>query len=251
MEENKRKFYTKLAKYYDYLAPASTPDECQFLDIVFKKYGHIKVSRILDLGCGTGRHALLLQKMSYQVTGIDLSADMLKVAQKKSPNSIFKKMNFIYPDFAPNFFDASICMWSTIGYVSTDQLFKKFVDNISRITKNLFVFSQSNYESGITYQNDTHTSVVKIPKGEIVNQMSRVYLPETGIRKEKYFYTITENGKTITLTDQSELKLWRLDEIEKLLSPHFKILDVFGEFKIDNKFDKSKSSKKVIVAQRI
>jgi SAM-dependent methyltransferase len=35
---------------------------------------------LLDLGCGTGRHDFLLSEHGYRVTGIDMSADMLKVA---------------------------------------------------------------------------------------------------------------------------------------------------------------------------
>src|SRR5512136_1906001 len=35
---------------------------------------------ILDLGCGTGRHDLLLAEKGYAVTGVDMSEDMLGVA---------------------------------------------------------------------------------------------------------------------------------------------------------------------------
>lgn len=38
---------------------------------------------ILDIGCGTGRHSLGLAELGFQVTGIDLSPDMLAVAEKK------------------------------------------------------------------------------------------------------------------------------------------------------------------------
>jgi SAM-dependent methyltransferase len=51
------------------------------------KYIHGLISRlcpeartILDLGCGTGRHDLLLAQMGYKVTGVDQSEEMLAVA---------------------------------------------------------------------------------------------------------------------------------------------------------------------------
>ncbi|MCB0186742.1 MAG: class I SAM-dependent methyltransferase [Caldilineaceae bacterium] len=37
--------------------------------------------RILDVGCGTGRHAVELARRGYQVTGLDFSAGMLAEAQ--------------------------------------------------------------------------------------------------------------------------------------------------------------------------
>lgn len=39
---------------------------------------------ILDLGCGTGDHAIALTKLGYVVTGLDLSADMIDLARKKT-----------------------------------------------------------------------------------------------------------------------------------------------------------------------
>ncbi len=38
--------------------------------------------RVLDVGCGTGRHAVELAKRGYAVTGVDLSSGMLAEAQK-------------------------------------------------------------------------------------------------------------------------------------------------------------------------
>jgi ubiquinone/menaquinone biosynthesis C-methylase UbiE len=39
-------------------------------------------SCILDIGCGTGRHAVELAKRGYQITGVDISAGMLQEARK-------------------------------------------------------------------------------------------------------------------------------------------------------------------------
>ena len=40
--------------------------------------------RILDVGCGTGRHAIELAKRGYSVTGVDLSDSMLQQAMEKA-----------------------------------------------------------------------------------------------------------------------------------------------------------------------
>jgi cyclopropane fatty-acyl-phospholipid synthase-like methyltransferase len=39
-------------------------------------------SRVLDIGCGTGRHAVELARRGYQVTGVDISSGMLAEAEK-------------------------------------------------------------------------------------------------------------------------------------------------------------------------
>ena len=44
------------------------------------------ISSILDLGCGTGNHAIRLALQGYSLTGIDRSNDMLKIAENKAKN---------------------------------------------------------------------------------------------------------------------------------------------------------------------
>lgn len=56
----------------------------QEVDFIEQEIGHDKSIRILDIGCGTGRHAVELAKRGYQVTGIDLSAAQLKKAGEKA-----------------------------------------------------------------------------------------------------------------------------------------------------------------------
>lgn len=58
-----------------------TLGECDFIE---REIGHDKSARVLDIGCGTGRHAIELAKRGYLVTGIDLSEALLARAREKA-----------------------------------------------------------------------------------------------------------------------------------------------------------------------
>jgi 2-polyprenyl-3-methyl-5-hydroxy-6-metoxy-1,4-benzoquinol methylase len=60
-----------------------TMGECDFLE---REFNFNKSLKILDVGCGTGRHAIELTKRGYSVTGIDLSESQLALARKKAKN---------------------------------------------------------------------------------------------------------------------------------------------------------------------
>ncbi len=58
-----------------------TIGECDFIE---KEIGPKKHLKILDIGCGTGRHALELARRGYAVIGIDLSDSLLERAKEKA-----------------------------------------------------------------------------------------------------------------------------------------------------------------------
>lgn len=54
------------------------------VDFIEKEINYDKNCKILDIGCGTGRHDIELAKRGYNVTGIDLSESMLAKAREKA-----------------------------------------------------------------------------------------------------------------------------------------------------------------------
>ena len=58
-----------------------TLGECDFIE---QEINHDKSLKIIDIGCGTGRHTIELTKRGYAVIGIDLSESQLKWAKEKS-----------------------------------------------------------------------------------------------------------------------------------------------------------------------
>lgn len=68
-------------KYDQEIFVQGTIGECDFIE---REINYDKTSRILDIGCGTGRHSIELAKRGYRVTGIDLSESQLKRAKEKA-----------------------------------------------------------------------------------------------------------------------------------------------------------------------
>jgi len=64
-----------------------TLGECDFIEKEIK--GNKKL-KILDIGCGTGRHSIELTKRGYNVTGVDLSSSMLQKAEKNAEKENLK-----------------------------------------------------------------------------------------------------------------------------------------------------------------
>lgn len=71
-----------------------------------------KKLRILDVGCGAGFFSILLAKEGYQVTGIDLTPDMIKnarlLAEEEKVSCEFQVMDAENPEFQEETFDVVI-----------------------------------------------------------------------------------------------------------------------------------------------
>src|SRR3989338_7458860 len=61
--------------------------------------------KVLDIGCGGGRDALLFVPSRYNYVGIDFSREMLEQAQRSAPNAIFVQMDMYALNFVPYTFD--------------------------------------------------------------------------------------------------------------------------------------------------
>lgn len=77
--------YHELADYYDLLNEAYIlyDEQCRFVRSALAHYG-VAARRFLDLGCGTGAHALLLAGEGIEVVGLDLSTELLDKARLKA-----------------------------------------------------------------------------------------------------------------------------------------------------------------------
>ncbi len=83
------------------------------VDFLLEELSLKQGASILDVGCGTGRHAVELAKRGYAVTGIDLSSKMLAMAAEKAKVAAVN-VNLIRGDatqfMLPQKYDGAICL---------------------------------------------------------------------------------------------------------------------------------------------
>lgn len=111
-------FGARYAGFYDALYADKDYDaECATLGRIFEKYGERPVRSVLDLGCGTGAHALRLAQRGIAVTAVDRSAEMLAIAQAKPGGErvAFHQGDIQKLDLGRRF-DAALMMFAVLGY---------------------------------------------------------------------------------------------------------------------------------------
>ncbi len=118
-------YYNAFYHDKDYAGEAKTVN-----DLLVKYSLGEKADKILNIGCGTGRHDLELAKLGYDVYGIDISKDMISIAEENyarcvKEKSIDKKLVYSVQD-ARNFhveekFDVTLSLFHVMSYQNTNE----------------------------------------------------------------------------------------------------------------------------------
>jgi SAM-dependent methyltransferase len=104
-------YYDRITSHKDYQAEINT------LAHYIRSAVRHPNPKLLDVGCGTGNHAALLAEEGYDITAIDLSPDMIRVAKSKNVN-----VNFECGDIAhapPASFDFCYSLFNVINCLDT------------------------------------------------------------------------------------------------------------------------------------
>ncbi|MEL6110436.1 MAG: class I SAM-dependent methyltransferase [Planctomycetota bacterium] len=123
---------------------AGTPlcdlDQTLMLDH-FRSFVEQGPATVLDLGCGTGRHALVLAELGFDVVAIDLSRTMLeelsaKCRSAETPRVLPLQANLVELDALRDASaDHAICLFSTLGMVQGRENRRRFLRHVSRILR--------------------------------------------------------------------------------------------------------------------
>jgi SAM-dependent methyltransferase len=120
--------------------------EAAFVHTCLREFGKRPTGSVLELACGTGSHAIELERLGYSITASDYSDSMLTVARKKaarlSSHVEFYKQDMRSLNLQKGPFNAVICLFDSIGYAVTNDSLKKTLQGIHDYlhTDGLFIF---------------------------------------------------------------------------------------------------------------
>lgn len=110
--------FTKSAAFYDAIYSFKDyPAETDFVRRLIEAHKQSSGSTLLDVGCGTGQHLQYLQEW-YQVEGLDLDDELLRIARERCPGVPFHCANMVDFDLGKQY-DVVTSLFSAIGYVVT------------------------------------------------------------------------------------------------------------------------------------
>jgi SAM-dependent methyltransferase len=125
-----RRVFSRSARLYDavYSSIRDYPREAAELDRLIQER-RPGARTLLDVACGTGAH--LEHLTGYEVEGLDLDPEMLAVARERLPNVRFHQGDMAAFDLGKRF-DAVVCMFSSIGYVKTEDRLHSAIASMAR-----------------------------------------------------------------------------------------------------------------------
>jgi SAM-dependent methyltransferase len=236
-------FDRKYAEYYDkFNSGKDYSKEVDYLENIFKQHG-ILIKDILNLGCGTGVHDALLACRDYNISGLDLSEEMIQIARSKN----IPRAKYYIGDMSKfqinKRFDACLSMFAAFGYLNSNQQVQSCLKCVNLHLKNdgLFVMDCWNGLGVLREPPTSRTKKVKNGNLEII----RTSYPELDSRNHlchvKFDVQIYKDSRLIDRFEENHtMRYFFPKEIEKYISDGgFKILDLSKDFRPETKLDEN------------
>lgn len=195
--------YARSAAYYDFVYHdlVDYGFHVDVLERIFRAFARGRVTSVLDLGCGTGGHAIPLARRGYAVTGLDRSPAQLAVARGNA-RSARVRIGFLRGDMRSFDFDgsvdAAISLGGTFGYLVDPSDIRACLASVRRSLRPggifVFEFMQSGGAMPAPYQAWFH----KVGRGyEFIRLAESRYNPRTRLLPLEFRYFVVRGNRIV------------------------------------------------------
>ena len=202
-------------------------------------------AKILDMACGAGRHAIILSRKNFHLTAVDLSENLISIAEQSAQNENLK-INFVQSDIrkyeTEDKFDLILNIFTSFGYFESDKenfaILQKAYDLL--VEDGFFVLDFFN--SHFLQQNLVEFSEENLGGAEI-HQYRKI--KDKRVTKK---IVITKNG--ILNTYAESVRMFTKDElVNAIQNIGFDIYRTFGDF-LGNEFDILNSPRLIMICKK-
>ncbi len=201
---------------------------------------------ILELGCGTGRLLIPLAKEGYDVTGVDISTEMLKIAREKAAKaSVQEKVELIEGDVRTfsTTKEYPLALSAVSSFMALDSLEKQIagLENVRKAMRpgGLLILDLFNPNPSVLLEGDGRVNFVgewELEDGSVVQEFSiRTTHASSQIHEITYLYDVLKPDGSID-RHRTQVRLKYIGEPEgRLLLERtgYKVEAVYGSYELD------------------
>jgi len=231
-----------------YLKVYSHRDESEaerFVQLILENLNLDANSKILDMACGSGRHAIIFSKKGFDVTAIDISERLIANA-KENDSKNKANINFILSDILEyktnEKFKLALNLFTSFGYFDNDE------DNFQVIKKAYDLLTEGGYFV-LDYFNKNYLLKNLVPT-TIFSENGLRITQNRSIQGNRVLKDITIENKDSIQEFYESVRLFNRTEISKFfMEAGFKVYKEFGDYS-GNNFDNDSSPRLIIFGKK-
>ena len=229
--------------YYHTLYKNRDEKEAQvFIDNLIAYLQIPKGSKLIDIACGKGRHAKYFNKKGMDVVGVDLSQNSINTAKKDENKNLQFSVHDMRENYQENAFDVVTNLFTSFGYFENNKDEQKAINAMANNLKKegILIIDFMNAKKVITNLVLNEQKTINNIQFDITRQVKDGFiLKDIRITDGKEQQQFQEKVKAITLADYSEF----------ITNAGLKIIDIFGNYKLDN-FDEKISDRLILICKK-
>jgi len=210
------KVFGNYARYYDLLYRQKDYNaEADYIALLLKKFAP-SANSILELGSGTGRHAICLAKKDFTISGVDLSETMVAQANARAAKlqpELAKRIDFTVADVRTlkmvRKFDAAVSLFHVLSYQTTNDDIKGFFNTAKNHLSpgGIFIFDFW-YGPAVLTQ--------KPERRELILEDDAIYVRRLANPEMFYNDNCVEVNYDLTIRDKATDKIEKINECHRM-----------------------------------
>lgn len=228
--------------YYHILYKNRNDQEAEgFISKLVNNLDLAPMSNVLDLACGKGRHSVTLNKLGYDVLGVDLSSQSIAHASKMASEHLQFAVQDMREPIPGKTFDAVFNLFTSFGYFDAIEDNQRVIQSVKQMLKpgGLFIIDFMNARQVVDTLIEDEQKTIE----GITFNIQREYDGSHIIKHIQF----EDDSKEFSYTER--VQALQLPDFRSLLEDeNFQILRTFGDFDLQP-YEESSSERLIIIAR--